>query len=953
MVIMKKILLLLVAAAMSLNICAMAAAEKQSPDNIQAVMSTLGIMNGDQYGNLNLEDAVTRAEFTKMAVMASNYKNMVAYGTPTSPFLDVTYTHWAAPYIKTASVYKIVTGYPDSTFAPENGVLVEEAATIALKLIGYTDDDFSTAWPYGQMGVAQNIGLLDDVNCPMNQAMSRGQVRQLIYNMLICKTKGSEDMYINSLDYKYIEDVTLIATSNEYSGVGAGKVLTSEGTYTINSYFDASNVGRRGDAVINDKSELILFFPSEQRAEAYNIYSVVGSKVVLYRDGEIAPVEIDTDITVYYKGQPNTLSLMLSSINPGDAITLFYDENGVLDYATMSDSSLIGPVTVKSENWAAELGISETASVTRDGAVSSIGAVKNYDVIYYSPNLNSVWVYSKKVTGVYEKASPSKEQISTITLSGVTYDVNSVAAFAALGSNGGFKIGDTVTLLIGRDGSVADAVAFTDISDVDSYVVYSALGNDIVVYDNGNLKPLNLDSTTTAYFESNKTTVGSVTAQLEMGYIISVCRNTDGSIDYVTINSAKINGPVTNIGSNWKSALSVSDGASVIRDGKSSSASAIAEYDVVYYSSAMNMVWAYSKKVSGVYEQASPNRETVTSVTVAGTSYSVETAAAMKKLSSSGDFALGDNVVLLIGKDGGVADVISPDETSKTAVYGYLVSTGNKEFKDENGNIITSPYVELALPDGTVNTYKSRSIYDNQRCSVVKLNFDDGVASVTKVSSSYNVSGKFSYSAKTLGTSIIADDIKILDVGTVSASDTGIYAAVFPQRLDGVTIYSSDVLYCERNAKNEITALILKDVTGDSYKYGVVASVNKDSGQYTVMIGTESQTISSGNVTYSVSSGQPAKFKYNGTQLDSIVRLNKLDESITDVTHSYLTTSSGKYMLADNVVVYNSTNSSSSGIYKVMPVDDIIGNNDYRLEAYYDKRPENGGRIRVIKAYEK
>ena len=55
---------------------AVSAADYQS--GILALMSELNIISGDPDGNLRLDDCVSRAEFTKIAVNASSFKNSVA-----------------------------------------------------------------------------------------------------------------------------------------------------------------------------------------------------------------------------------------------------------------------------------------------------------------------------------------------------------------------------------------------------------------------------------------------------------------------------------------------------------------------------------------------------------------------------------------------------------------------------------------------------------------------------------------------------------------------------------------------------------------------------------------------------------------------------------------------------------------------------------------------------------
>ena len=62
---------------------------------IEAVQA-LGIITGDESGNLDLTDPVTRAEFVTMMTAASSYKDSIGEGSGVSLFKDVKSDHWAA-----------------------------------------------------------------------------------------------------------------------------------------------------------------------------------------------------------------------------------------------------------------------------------------------------------------------------------------------------------------------------------------------------------------------------------------------------------------------------------------------------------------------------------------------------------------------------------------------------------------------------------------------------------------------------------------------------------------------------------------------------------------------------------------------------------------------------------------------------------------------------------------
>ena len=130
---MKKILSILIAV---LLVCVLPLSTnaKTADSDTLMILRELEILVGDGNGNLNLQSNVTRAEFTKMAIKASKFRNSVALNLNISPYRDVTFKMWYAPYVKTASENSLVKGYSDGSFKPENTVLYEEAVTVLLRL---------------------------------------------------------------------------------------------------------------------------------------------------------------------------------------------------------------------------------------------------------------------------------------------------------------------------------------------------------------------------------------------------------------------------------------------------------------------------------------------------------------------------------------------------------------------------------------------------------------------------------------------------------------------------------------------------------------------------------------------------------------------------------------------------------------------------------------------------
>ncbi len=174
-----------------------AAAETGALQTVRA----LGILAGDENGNLNLERSITRAEFAKMLIAASSYKDTVGEaGSGYSLFKDVKSGHWASESIKIALDAGWMTGYTDGTFRPDNAVSLEEACTAALQLLGYDSSMLAGSFPAAQLSKAAALGLRDGLTRARGERMTRGDCVTLFYNLMSAQTSAGQ-VYAATLGY--------------------------------------------------------------------------------------------------------------------------------------------------------------------------------------------------------------------------------------------------------------------------------------------------------------------------------------------------------------------------------------------------------------------------------------------------------------------------------------------------------------------------------------------------------------------------------------------------------------------------------------------------------------------------------------------------------------------------------------------------------------------------------
>lgn len=147
------------------------------------VLSALGVITGYEDGTYRPERIVTRAEMAKLIVEILGYGDLVAGSA--SNFAD-TQGHWADSWIALAAGRGLVIGTGDGNFAPDRQVSYDEAITMVVRALGYTDASNELkgmTWPTNFKVKASELKLLDGVKSVSGGA-DRGGVAQLLFNAL-------------------------------------------------------------------------------------------------------------------------------------------------------------------------------------------------------------------------------------------------------------------------------------------------------------------------------------------------------------------------------------------------------------------------------------------------------------------------------------------------------------------------------------------------------------------------------------------------------------------------------------------------------------------------------------------------------------------------------------------------------------------------------------------------
>ena len=299
-----------------------------------------------------------------------------------------------------------------------------------------------------------------------------------------------------------------------------------------------------------------------------------------------------------------------------------------------------------------------------------------------------------------------------------------------------------------------------------------------------------------------------------LGFTVS-----NGQVDGSTVLMSSLQGPFV-AGADTQLPFAP---AAVYRNDKVSPSAELNQYDVYYYSESLQTVWIYTRKAAGRITAVSPSASAPTAITVAGSSYTLGSTAVASQVSSLNGGGVGQVVTLLLGMNNEAAGIVTGQEADE--VFYGVVQSATRSLVEENGADVLQN-VSVLCTDGITRSVHVDKSLNFPTGWLVQITVNSDGESVKSISGK-STSGTVYADATALGNAQLADDVEILDT-----TSGGVAGTVRPSRLSGVTLSDSDVRYYTTNAAGQIDRLILKDVTGDLWKYGVLDDIKNLAANY-------------------------------------------------------------------------------------------------------------------------
>ena len=364
------------------------------------MLTALGVIEGYQDGSFRPDDTVTRAEMAKMIyVIRTGKSDASAYNDDATTFTDIT-NHWARGYIKYCNSLGIIAGHSATRFAPDDTVTTQEAAKMLLVTLGYDAERaglVGAGWGAKTTALADENGLMKDVNNGTTQGLPRQYAAQLMYNAIFANTVTLRDGEYTKYGYDNSLNPTIGEKYMDLYKVSAGvlykcNLVDGKDYYSITTsgYTDADKkVVTTFNKVPTDVSDLIgqevvvLRKVNASDETVYGVYADDDSKVVA--TGYASQLEADGDKIkldgTSYKTDIAHTTASVYNINVDSTATVAMDS-----LFTAAENSTVTPNTAATQielidnngDGKVDLSVQTPAKVAKVTAVSTTSITVNY-----------------------------------------------------------------------------------------------------------------------------------------------------------------------------------------------------------------------------------------------------------------------------------------------------------------------------------------------------------------------------------------------------------------------------------------------------------------------------------------------------------------------------------------------------------------------------------------------
>ena len=492
---MKKLLALVLALVMSMSLVTISNAAFKDADKIDYkeavdVMNAVGVFIGDEKGNFNAKENLTREQAAKIIAyleLGSKAADALVGG---ATFTDVASSRWSAGFVGYCAQAGIVSGVGDSKFDPAGQLTALQFGKMLLVELGYdakAEGMVGTDWAINTSKLMAKAKLMDGIDGSVNQVLTREKAAQMCLNaleapMVTYDTKGST-ITVDGTKINFGASVAKYETSTVAKDQNISKEKLTSGEYTVElgeKLYKDLKKNSTTDAFERPATEWMLKAKSiGTYADAADLsYTATVEIGTIYSDLGLSKGIDDSKVTYYEDGR-NQSSTWTQDIVKGSKVEK--GGNGTLLEVYYNDDA--ESLTVIAINtYVGKITASYKASTTKDAYVTftaKTGAGSSYETDdSYSKDDIVLYTYSGKAGDAGVKSMALAEKVTgkmngftaekNVTVDGTTYKKSANGTSITPGMN--TSVGKDVTVYLDQYGYAA----FVDADDTLQYAVILA-----------------------------------------------------------------------------------------------------------------------------------------------------------------------------------------------------------------------------------------------------------------------------------------------------------------------------------------------------------------------------------------------------------------------------------------------------------------------------------------------
>ena len=327
---MKKLLALVLALVMSMSLVTISNAAFKDADKIDYkeavdVMNAVGVFIGDEKGNFNAKDNLTREQAAKIIAyleLASKAADALVGG---ATFTDVASTRWSAGFVGYCAQAGVVAGVGNGKFDPAGQLTALQFGKMLLVELGYDAKAAGMVgadWAINTSKLMASTKLMDKIDGSVNQVLTREKAAQMCVNALKAptveySTKGSS-IIVNGAEINFGASVPTYVTNTIAKEQTISKqTLTNSNAYTIElgeKLFKDLKLNRTADDFGRPANE---WFWKAAKVGTYAdkadlSYTEKVKLGTIYSDLGLGEKVLAKNVTVYVDGDKGTLAKDIS-----------------------------------------------------------------------------------------------------------------------------------------------------------------------------------------------------------------------------------------------------------------------------------------------------------------------------------------------------------------------------------------------------------------------------------------------------------------------------------------------------------------------------------------------------------------------------------------------------------------------------------------------------------------